>query len=139
MDLRKSVEEMQKEIEQENKIDKVREITQRLSCSVFGVAFKIRVDIDNIYGGRVFIQIKYCAPCSKTGINETWSGRKWYLSEFMTEDEVVKTSYAAFEAAVKHEVMEGFKVDGIVLFNPHVDYTALLEVSHLETKRIDNR
>lgn len=53
----------------------------------------------------------------------------------MTADEIVKTVYAAFEAAIKHEVMEGFKVDGIVLFNPHVDFEELLKISHKEIQR----
>ena len=53
----------------------------------------------------------------------------------MTDDEVVKTAYAAFKAAVEHEVMEGFKVDGQVLFNPHTPYEELLKVSNIEVKR----
>lgn len=64
-----------------------------------------------------------------------WSGRKWYLSDYMTSDEIIKTCYVAFEAAVKHEIMEGFKVGGIVLFNPHTQYTELLKISHLEIQR----
>jgi hypothetical protein len=53
----------------------------------------------------------------------------------MTDDEVVKTAYVAFEAAVKHEILEGFKVDGKILFNPHVNFEALLTVSDKEVFR----
>lgn len=53
----------------------------------------------------------------------------------MTDDEIVKTAWCAFEAAVKHEIMEGFKVDGKILFNPHLNFEALLSISHLEVKR----
>lgn len=53
----------------------------------------------------------------------------------MTNDEIIKTAYCAAEAAVKHEIMEGFKVDGVILFNPHVDFEELLKISHLEVKR----
>lgn len=53
----------------------------------------------------------------------------------MTDDEVVKTAYCAFEAAVKHEVMEGFKVDGKILFNPHMNFEALLSISDKEIYR----
>jgi hypothetical protein len=53
----------------------------------------------------------------------------------MTDDEIIKTSYGAFKAAVEHEVMEGFKVDGIILFNPHVNFEELLKISHKEIKR----
>lgn len=65
----------------------------------------------------------------------TWFGRKWYLSEFMTDDEIVKTAYSAFRQALEHEVMEGFKVDDKPLFNPHLDFEALLEISDHEVIR----
>jgi hypothetical protein len=53
----------------------------------------------------------------------------------MSDDEIVKTCFTALEQAIKHEVMEGFKVDGIVLFNPHVNYTELLKISNREITR----
>ena len=53
----------------------------------------------------------------------------------MLEDEVVKTAYLAFKLAVEHEVMEGFTVDGKILFNPHISYSALLAISDCEVKR----
>jgi hypothetical protein len=117
--------------------EEVLKITSHIECEVFGTEFTIRVDTDNKNrnSGRVFIQIVYHAPCIKTGQILEWHGRKWYLSEHMTEDEIVKTCYAAFEAAVKHEVMEGFKIGGIAPFNPHVDYKQLLAISHMEVQR----
>jgi hypothetical protein len=89
---------------------------------------------------RVYLQIVYKAFDTKTndGVYKEWRGRKWQLSEHMTDDEIIKTAYAAFEAAVKHEAMEGFKVDGITLFNPHVDFEELLKISHKEVKRKEN-
>jgi len=118
-------------------MNRVFAIISRLSIEAFGTEFMIRVDRDNKdpINGRVFLQVKYQAPCTKTGHTQEWSGRKWYLSEHMTDDEVVKTAYSAFRAAVEHEVMEGFKVDGIILFNPHVNFEELLKVSHNEVKR----
>lgn len=86
-------------------------------------------------GARVYIQLYYYALCTKSGKERAYKGRKWYLSEHMTDDEVIKTCYAAFETAVKHEIMEGFKVDGIVVFNPHVNYEELLKISHREITR----
>lgn len=119
------------------KLDEVRCVVKDITCTVFGTTFFIRVERDckNKRTGRIFIQLTYKAPCTKTGEIMEWKGRKWYLSEHMTSDEIVKTCYAAFEAAVKHEVMEGFKIDGIVLFNPHIHYLQLLKVSHNEIKR----
>ncbi len=112
-------------------------LIKRLELQVFGVVFKVRCEVDNKYddSGRVFIQIVYNAKCNKSNEVQEWHGRKYYLSEHMTEDEVVKTAYSAFEASVKHETMEGFKVDGVVLFNPHVNFEELLKVSNKEIKR----
>lgn len=118
-------------------IDNIQTLLMRVSMEVMGITFRIRVERDNKdqVAGRIFLQVVYYAPCTKTGELLKWHGRKWYLSDHMTDDEIIKTAYAAFEAAVKHEVMEGFKVDGKILFNPHVSYEALLSVSDIETQR----
>lgn len=112
-------------------------LINRISLKLFDKDFKILVEHDKEYSnGRVYIQILYSAPCTKTKEIEEWRGRKWYLSKHMIDDEIVKTVYAAFEACVKHEVMEGFKIDNITLFNPHTSFEELLKISHKETKRI---
>lgn len=123
--------------------DEIQEIIMRVGMQCLGnKSFWIRVsrDFHDVFGGgktpgRIFIQVQYTAPCVKTGEPQIFRGRKWYLSDYMTEDEIIKTAYCAFEAAVKHEIMEGFSVDGTILFNPHVDYKALLTISNHEVKR----
>ena len=118
-------------------LEKVIEITKRITISLFNTEFKIRVERDNIRpdDGRIFLQVVFSSPCTKDGDIQEWHGRKWYLSEFMLTDEIVKTAYGAFKMAVEHEVMESFKVDGIILFNPHINFEELLKVSHKEVKR----
>lgn len=117
-------------------LERVLSITNNITMSVFGVNFFLYVAHDKVYeNGRIYLQVKYVAPCTKTGEVQEWNGRKWYLSEFMTEDEIVKTAWCAFEGAVKHELMEGFKFNNIIVFNPHVNFRALLEVSNQEIKR----
>lgn len=120
-------------------IKEVIKIVNRISMKCLGVSFFIRLEQDNVYRkkGRKFLQIWYYAPCTHTGENKIWYGRKYYLSDYMTADEIVKTAYVAFESAVKHEIMEGFKVDGKILFNPHVNFEELLKISELEVKRTD--
>jgi len=117
--------------------NRVLSLTQRCTLSCLGVMFGIRVENDliNTQTGRVFIQIQYDSVCTKSGSIESWNGRKYYLSEYMTDDEIIKTIYVAFESAVKHELMEGFKVDNIILFNPHINFEELLKISHKEVKR----
>lgn len=120
----------------ETQEERVRNILKRMTLSVFGMDFTVLFERDKVHlNGRYYIQIEYGAPCTKTGKMEKWKGRKWYLSEYMTDDEIVKTTWCAFEACVKHELMEGFKVDNIIVFNPHVNFEELLKVSHLEITR----
>jgi hypothetical protein len=118
-------------------IDKVKEITKRITINLFNTEFKIRVERDNVRpeDGRIFLQAVFNAPCTKEDDSQEWHGRKWYLSEFMPTDEIIKTAYAAFKMAVEHEVMEAFKIDGIILFNPHINFEELLSISHKEVKR----
>lgn len=108
------------------------------TLSQCGIDFKFIVELDKKSFTRVYIQIVYDAKCTKTGKIESWSSRKWYLSEHMTEDEVVKTLYAAFEMCVKHEVMEGFKYDNKPVFNPHTSYFEFYQASQNETTRKDD-
>lgn len=110
-----------------------RRVTMELLGKIF--YFRIEKDITNPVEGRVFIQIVYDAHNNKTGELKKWYGRKWYLSEFMLDDEIIKTFYAAYKAAIEHEIMESFKIDGITLFNPHISYEELLKISDKEVKR----
>lgn len=100
-------------------------------------SFKLRIERDNKNpdDGRIFMQVVYTAPCVKSGELKEWHGRKFYLSDHMTQDEIVKTAYLAFKLAVEHEIMEGFSMAGRILFNPHVDYIELLYISPREVAR----
>ena len=118
-----------------DKLNHIKQLVKRITATIFGVEFRIIVSKDLKGGDRIFIQAEYDSPCTLTGEKQSWKGRKYYLSEYMTDDEVIKTCYVAFEQAVKHEVMEGFKVDNIILFNPHINYEELLKISHKEVKR----
>lgn len=113
-------------------------LLKRINTELFGTEFSIDLYADKKGGDRNYLQVGYTSPCSKTGVKQEWVGRKWYLSEFMLDDEVVKTAFAAFKAAIEHEVLEAFKVDGVPLFNPHTNFEALLQVSVNEVKRVNN-
>lgn len=115
-------------------ITKVKNLLSRITMNCLGNTMNVRVERDG-QQGRVFIQVTYMAPCTKTGTLQEFRGRKWYLSQYMTSDEIVKTAYCAFKMCVEHEIMEGFKVDNIIVFNPHVDFEELLKISHKEVKR----
>lgn len=57
------------------------------------------------------------------------SGRKWRLSQHMTESEVVGTAWAAYKAWREHEDMESFTYCGVAVFNPHVSIQARVEMA----------
>ena len=110
---------------------RVQQLLNRVKLTCLEKTFNILIKYDDKYTttvnllapvsmGRVYIQLEYNSKCNKDGDNDYWKGRKWYLSEHMTDDEIIKTCYAAFKACVEHEIMEGFKVDGKMLFNPHI-------------------
>ena len=110
-------------------------VLKRIKMSVFGTDFRLHAARDKKYGQRVYLQVTFDAPCTKTGKVQNWPGRKWYLSDHMTDDEIVKTAYLAFQQAVTHELLEGFKVDGKPLFNPHTSFEALLTLPDAEVHR----
>jgi hypothetical protein len=118
-----------------NRLQEIQLLVKRITMNCMGVEFVPIVAEDKVHGGRIYVQVEYETKCTHTNSLEKWKGRKYYLSDYMTDDEVVKTCYVAFETAVKHETMEGFKVDNIILFNPHVNFEELLKVSHKEIKR----
>lgn len=120
-------------------LDEVRTLCARISMSAFETAFRLRVerDVKSPVDGRVFLQVEYDTPCIKTGVPRVFRGRKWYLSDHMIDDEVVKTALAAFEATMRHECLEGFKIDGVTLVNPHVHFEELLGISSREVSRAD--
>lgn len=73
-----------------------------------------------------YIQWVFNAPCSVTGESQEWTTRKWRLSDFMTDGEVVQTAFAAALQAEEHECRENFKYAGLAPFNPHISLPALM-------------
>jgi hypothetical protein len=117
-------------------INKVKDLLSRITMDMLGnKTFKFLLEKDKKGGDRIYIQLVYAAPCTKEDTNKSWKGRKWYLSEHMTENEIIFTAYTAYEMCLRHEMMETFKIDGIILVNPHVDYKELLKVSGNEITR----
>ena len=67
----------------------------------------------------IFIQFSQVLPCIKTGKTEIINGRKWYISKHMTDDEILRTLFAAYKMFCEHEINENFLVDGVRFLNPH--------------------
>lgn len=66
--------------------------------------------------------------CNVTGKPMGWKGRKWRLSPYMTDGEVVQTAFMAIMAANEHETREKFHYRGVSVFDPHYDIEKLVEL-----------
>lgn len=64
--------------------------------------------------------------CNVTGKPMPWKGRKWVLSKWMTDGEVVQTVFMALMAAMEHEAREGFLYKGYAILDPHYDIDKLV-------------
>lgn len=86
---------------------------------------------------RPFVQIVADdGVCNKTGAPMKWYGRKWALSEHMTDGEIVQTCFLAVKTAIMHEAMEGFTYKGAMIFNPHYDIDKLVEFASGDVEKM---
>jgi len=97
--------------------------------------WQLIVGIDEKRSDAPFLRWEFIAPCAKTGKLSKQLGRKWYLSEYMTESELVLTAFKAAITAEEHESREQFRYAGYRVFNPHISIAALISVCHLEDVR----
>jgi hypothetical protein len=85
--------------------------------------------------GRFFFQIQCEREDVITGEWGTGYGGKAYLSEHMTDSELVQVIFGLYKSYVEHEARETFHYKGRRVFGPHVDVNALWEVA----RRVDVR
>lgn len=84
---------------------------------------------------RTYIQWSFYGKCVKTGEVKRQPCRKWWLSAFMTESEIVQTALAAALQAEEHECREFFSYKGKRLFQPHISIYALMDACETEDAR----
>ena len=90
--------------------------------------------------GRLYLQIQFEAPDNMGDDPPTVERqfcRKWYLSPYMTKQEVVRTAYKAYQAAVLHETAEKFTYKNKMIYSPHFDVDILANVLE-EDKRANH-
>ena len=80
-------------------------------------------------GDGFFIQVRFYAQDLNTNNIELQSGRKWYISKFMTKSEIVQTAFQACLKAEEHECRENFKYQDEQVFCPHYSIDELYEFS----------
>ena len=99
---------------------------------VHDIEFKL---FDLSFGWRVFEKgdgflIQLCAniPDCETGVlNTEQKGGKHYLSNHATRSEVYFKAWKACQDYVTHEMHESFYVNGVRLFDPHLDAEDLID------------
>lgn len=101
-------------------------LLDRLDFEMTGGRLSYR--IGSLQSGALFLQV-HCleGKCNVTGERLAWKGRKWLLSRWMTDGEVVQTAFLATMTALEHEARENFKFDGVTVFDPHLDLEKLVE------------
>lgn len=95
--------------------------TQQINELVSRISFRDWKFIVKPLGDGSYVQVMFQDKDTDNGQDVIIRGRKWYVSPYAIEDEVVKTCWMAVEAALKHEAMESFLVDGRAPFHPHND------------------
>lgn len=78
-------------------------------------------------GARWYLQVSFLAPDAQSGKQTMQVGRKWLLSQHMTDTEVVVTAFKACLGAEEHECREFFKYRGQPVFNVHTDVNWLAD------------
>lgn len=111
----------------------VKELSDFLRSSVSYLDWRIIVNCGE--DSRPYLQVAFNAPDSDLGTYDRpipQFGRKWYLSPYMTNTELVRTTHKAVRAAVEHECDENFKYHGQAIFSPHTDVTKLLTIRMMD-------
>jgi hypothetical protein len=70
-------------------------------------------------GECVFIQHTQPVVCINSGNREWQRGRKFYISPYMTDEEILRTAFLSVKLFEEHEINENFLVDGERFLNPH--------------------
>ena len=86
-------------------------------------------------GDRPYLQWSFEGKCAVTGVTEIQLCRKWFLSPYMTDGELVQTAFSAALQAEEHECREFFLYDGHRIMNPHLSLEALVSRAHLTEGR----
>lgn len=80
-------------------------------------------------GPRPYLQLRFTeADNTAPEVACEFSGRKWFLSPYMTTSEIVGTCFKAVMTAVEHETREQFKYKGRAIFAPHINVDVLWEM-----------
>jgi hypothetical protein len=85
--------------------------------------------------GRYYLQAQCWRPDTFSGNWDWGKGGKAYLSEHMTDSEIVQLAFGLMKAYEEHEAREGFTYRGKRIYGPHMDVEMLVTVAdHLDVR-----
>lgn len=88
-------------------------------------------------GDGYLLQLSYYEADIETGKKALQMARKWYISPWMTETEIVETAFAACRRSMDHVLKEHFTYQGERVYSPHFEVQARLKMC--KDKKFDRR
>lgn len=79
-------------------------------------------------GDGFLVQLEYVEADVHTGRPELQRSRKWYVSPWSTETEIVETCFAACQRSMMHVVGEHFTYAGRRVYSPHFTIGGRIEL-----------
>lgn len=75
-------------------------------------------------GDGWLVRLSYVEADVETGAEELQQSRKWYVSPWSTETEIVETAFACAERSALHVLKEHFTYEGHRIYSPHFSVRA---------------
>ena len=124
-------------------ISQVEQVVGDIRCAILDRGFSFRVSSKHlaegevgIEGKSVFVQAEMWRKDHDTGEYGSGRTRKYYVSPFMSEGELVRTLLVSCLAYAEHEIREGFKYRDQTIYGPHIGLDGLLDaMNYPEDKR----
>ena len=102
-------------------------MTRPIEDIVKDVQFRDWMFRTDVLGNGFTLQVQFVVPGPT--MDTIQSGRKWYVSRFSTDGEVVQTALKAVLTALEHEAREVFTYKGHAIFGPHFSIDALVQLA----------
>lgn len=107
--------------------EEVIRILEDINAGFQGIKFLI---FHGNHEGRIWVQVgTKRVDAYDSDKEEIGKGGKAYISNFATDDEIVKKVFGLCLAYVEHETREFFEYKGVKLFNPHIRLDAMMSIA----------
>lgn len=105
-----------------NRFNKVCDLLDRVTYKP-GWTFDVFTVADS---RAIAISVGFSALDTNTNVLEKWNGRQWLIGDHMNDSDIIRTAFLAVKTAETHEMLEFFKLDNKIVFDPHWDVEQLV-------------